>query len=137
VVRYALPEEAQEVLPKGSLFPAQHVQQTLAAAQAGRRLVLHTVFDGSTAHSPYQISSFIGQRTHAGDGVPSALEGRASWPLRLAYFQPGAIEPEAEFEMSVALFDNGVAGDMVYDYGDFAIDVSLRDVRMLPAARCP
>lgn len=136
MVHYGLPEEAEDVLPVGSLFPARHVKEVLAAIAAGRRIVLHTVFDGSTAESPYEISSVIGQRARAGAGVPSALVGHSSWPLRLAYFRPGAREPEADFEMSVALYDNGVAGNMIYDYGDFAIDVSVREVRMLPEVQC-
>ena len=39
--------------------------------------------------------------------------------------------------MSVRLFDNGVAGDMIYDYDDFGIDVTLETVELLPQPRCP
>jgi hypothetical protein len=136
-LRYAQPEERVEELPPDTVFPAQHVRALLAAARAGERVVMRTVFDGSSEDNPFQVSTAIGPRRGASADAPPALAGRASWPLRLAYFDLDAVEPRADFEMSVTLFDNGVAGDMVYDYGDFAIDVRLEEVELLPLPGCP
>jgi len=136
-VRYAAPQARHEALPADTVFPGQHVQQVLAAARAGERRVLRTVFDGSTSENPYEVSALIGMPRSAGDDDPAPLRGRRSWPVRLAYFGLGALEPRSDFEMSVRLFDNGIAGDMIYDYDDFAIDVTLEGVELLPAPRCP
>ncbi len=38
--------------------------------------------------------------------------------------------------MSAILYENGVAGDMIYDYGDFSIDVKLRELEALPVQKC-
>ena len=135
--RYAEPEAHEEVLPGGSIFPTRHLQAVLEAARERRRMVLHTVFDGSTMESPYEISTVIGEGGRAGGDVPQPLAGLETWPLRLAYFSPGATQPGSEFEMSVRLYDNGVVGDMVYDYGDFAIQVTVDEVRMLSVPGCP
>lgn len=135
-VRYSMPETRRETLPRGTLFPGQHVEQVLSAARADKRSVLATVFDGSTADNPYEISTWIGRPRASAADAPPALSGRTAWPVRLAYFGVAAKEPRPEFEMSVLLYDNGVAGDMVYDYGDFAIDVRLEQVQLLPVPGC-
>jgi hypothetical protein len=136
-VRYAAPEARAEALPAGTLFPGEHVRALLAAARAGERSTMRTVFDGSTADNPYEISAWIGNEHGPGSADPLALAGRRSWPVRLAYFTLDATEPRPDFEMSVRLFDNGVAGDMIYDYDDFGIDVTLETVELLPQPRCP
>jgi hypothetical protein len=99
--------------------------------------MMRTVFDGTTADNPYEISAWIGRERAPQPADPPILAGRRSWPVRLAYFTSGAVEPRADFEMSVRLFDNGVAGDMIYDYDDFGIDVALESVELLPQPRCP
>jgi hypothetical protein len=136
-VRYSLPEAALEDLPPDTIFPGQHLEELLAAARAGKRGLMRTVFDGSTANNPFQVSSWFGTAQPAGAQAPPALAGRTAWPVRLAYYPAHAVEPQAQFEMSVLLYDNGVAGDMVYDYGEFAIDVRLVELEMLLAPKCP
>jgi hypothetical protein len=136
-VRYSLPEAAHEALPADTIFPGQHLEQILAAARAGKRSLMRTVFDGSTANNPYQISGWFGSPRAADAQAPPALAGRTAWPLRLAYYPATTVEPQAQFEMSVLLYDNGVAADMVYDYGAFAIDVRLRSLELLEVPVCP
>lgn len=136
-VRYSLPEPVHEALPPDTIFPGQHLEQVLAAARAGERGLMRTVFDGSTANNPFQISAWFGSPREAPAQALPAIAGHTAWPVRLAYYPADQIEPQAQFEMSVLLYDNGVAGDMVYDYGDFAIDVRLTDLELLPAPECP
>lgn len=136
-VRYSLPKATQEVLPPDTIFPGQHLEQILAAARAGERSLMRTVFDGSSANNPFQISGWFGSPREAGAKAPPALAGHTAWPVRLAYYPAKAVEPQAQFEMSVLLYDNGVAGDMVYDYGAFAIDVRLSELELLPVPECP
>ncbi len=131
-VRYTLPERQSELLPADTLFPGQHVERILAAANAGQRSLLRTVFDGSTEDNPFEISTFIGKPSIDTTSRFKPLRQHTRWPLRLAYFNPGATQPAPEFEMSIQLYDHGIAGDMLYDYGDFSIDVKLNNVQMLP-----
>ena len=135
--RFAKPAPDVKPLPAGTIFPARHLQELISAARAGRRQLTRTVFDGSTMDSPYEISAFIGkERAPANGNVSEVISGERSWPFRLAYFKVAAIEPSPEFELSAILYENGVAGDMVYDYGDFAIDVKLRELEALTAPQC-
>lgn len=136
-VRFARPEKSLRVLPDGTVFPARHLAELITAAVNGEQHLTRTVFDGSTLDSPYEITAFIGkQRAAAGDDLPSALANKRSWSFRFAYFMQGAVQPSPEFELSALLYENGVAGSMIYDYGDFAIDVELRELEVLPVAEC-
>jgi hypothetical protein len=135
--RFAKPVKEVRRLPVGTIFPARHLADLISAARNGEKHLTRTVFDGSTLDSPYEITAFIGRERAPGDGdVPNVVLKKRSWPFRLAYFKPSTIEPTPEFELSAILYENGVAGDMIYDYGDFAIDVTLSELEVLPAQEC-
>lgn len=135
--RFAKPEKETRPLPAGTIFPARHLADLIAAARAGKQHVTRTVFDGSTLDSPYEITAFIGKEREAdGVGASEHVSSARSWSFRMAYFQVDAVEPSPEFEISALLYENGVAGHMIYDYGDFAIDVELRELEALPVQEC-
>lgn len=134
--RYTRPSKAVEPLPEGTLFPIKHMKAIISAARKGQKNLRHTVFDGSTRENPFEISTFIGA-AHQGSGKNiKALEETPYWPVRLAYFSVGAVELTPQFQMSADLYDNGVIGNMIYDYGNFAIGVELDDVEALPKPEC-
>lgn len=135
--RLAKPVKEVRPLPAGTIFPARHLSELIAAAINGERHLTRTVFDGSTLDSPYEITAFIGpERAPGGKDAPTSVSTERSWPFRLAYFKPSAVQPSPEFELSAILYANGVAGDMIYDYGDYAIDVELRELEALPKQEC-
>lgn len=134
--RYTRPSKAVEPLPEGTLFPIKHLEAIIDAAKIGQKSVRHTVFDGSTRENPFEISTFIGRSNLESTKALEPLKNLAHWPVRLAYYSVGAINPAPEFQMSADLFENGVIGDMVYDYGNFAIGVELDEVEVLPKPEC-
>ena len=135
--RFAKPEKEVRPLPPGTIFPARHLAELIAAARAGEKFVRRTVFDGSTLDSPYEITAFIGnERAAPGADAPEHVSSKRSWSFRLAYFQVQAVDPSPEFEISAILYENGVAEHMIYDYGDFSIDVQLKELEALPAQNC-
>lgn len=135
--RFAKPEKESRPLPAGTIFPARHLAELITAARAGKQHLARTVFDGSTLDSPYEITAFIGgERAPANEKVSKFVSEKRSWPLRLAYFKHAATRPSPEFEMSAVVYENGVTGDMIYDYSDFSIDVKLRELEALPVQEC-
>jgi len=135
--RFAKPDKQVVPLPAGTIFPAKHLAELIATAKAGKQHLTRTVFDGSTLDSPYEITAFIGAERNRGDeNTPRFVSEKRSWSFRLAYFKQAAIQPSPEFELSAILYENGVAGDMIYDYGDFSIDVTLRELEILPVQEC-
>ena len=135
-VRYSKPAASQQLLAKETIFPSEYARQVLAAAQAGRHVLMHTVFDGSSLENPVQISTSIGNPIAPGSAGLTTLAQHTAWPVHLAYFPAGTAQPLPSFQMNVVLYDNGVAGDMVYDYGGFEIGVTLEKVTLLPIASC-
>lgn len=135
-VRYSRPETVSEPLPGKTVFPVKHLELIIEAARRGEKSARYTVFDGTTIENPFEISTFIGAASRADDRDIDLLGGSTFWPVRLAYFKLDSVSPTAEFEMSAELFENGVIGDMIYDYGNFAIDVTLEEVEALDRPEC-
>lgn len=134
--RYTRPETVTEALPKGTVFPIRHLELIIEAARKNEKSVRHTVFDGSTKDNPYEVSTFIGAEGEGNGKNIEALTGVTYWPVRLAYFKVGAMSLAPEFEMSANVFENGVVGNMIYDYGSFAIDVTLEELDVLEKPKC-
>ena len=78
--RFAKPEKESRPLPAGTIFPARHLAELIAAARAGKRHLARTVFDGSTLDSPYEITAFIGAERAPADGnVLKFVSEKRSW----------------------------------------------------------
>ena len=135
-IRYTRPEPVTEALPKRTIFPMKHLELIIEAAVKGKKSVRHTVFDGSTRENPFEVSTFIGAAVAGNSKEIASLKGSKFWPVRLAYFKVGSVSLAPEFEMSAEVFDNGVIGNMIYDYGNFAIDVTLEELQPLPKPEC-
>ncbi|WP_246148928.1 cell envelope integrity EipB family protein [Skermanella pratensis] len=138
VARYLKPEEQEIELPGGTLFPSMHTIQLLKHAAAGDKLFGTTVFDGSDTEGATEISAALGLRTEpALDGKFDAklLHG-AVWPVRMAFFPMDSDDAAPEYEMSLKLFENGVAQSMLIDYGDFTVAAVLEQIESIPRPRC-
>jgi hypothetical protein len=143
---FTRPEATTLTLPAGTLFPTAHTLLLIARAQAGDQLVTRKLFDGSDLANAAQVTAFIGPllapgATGKGDApMPkSALLARPSWRIRLAFF-PAAATPATggtpDYEETIRLLDNGVVGEMLFDYGDYTIRAKLDDIEALPRPTC-
>ncbi len=126
-------------LPAGTVFPVAHTIAILTTANAGGRELEIKLFDGAGADGRFDTFSWIGPR----DGGPAPAGDRfdiiadiASWPVRMAYFPFGDQVGVPDFEIGFRLFANGVYGDIVLDYGDFALDGTLSRLDPLPRPSC-
>lgn len=136
-VLFARPEGAKMALPRGTIFPTEHVLLLLKAARAGQKHVTRIVYDGDNIDTPYEISAAIGRRLAAPEApVMKPLADQAFWRIRLAYFpvHGGAQEPETEIDID--LQDNGVARRLKLDYGEYILDVTLNRIETLPRPEC-
>ena len=139
-----------------TLFPNQLTDTIMAAALAGERLVFSTVFDGShqsglaqsltaiignpqtpTVLSPLQADS----EEIAEDGATERLDDfpvpTQAWPVRLSYFDPLDPDSAPSFIVSYTLDTNGVADQLVLDYGAFTLRGVLAGFEPLPSPSCP
>lgn len=138
VAEFRLPEEATLDLPTGTLFPTAHTLRLLERAEAGDRLFVAPLFDGTELNKLTDISVTIGDSTDApkaGSRQSGLLEHR-SWPTSMAFFDRMSTEAEPEYEMAVRLYDNGVMDEMLIDYGDFTVRATLTELEALEPAAC-
>ena len=146
MVRFSMPEGESLPLPVGTLFPTEHLFVLVEAALAGETWVGRTVFSGTGPDSLHEVTAFIGdeilpgskpvEMVGEGDEAILALTGLRSWPVAMAYFPHAEQDGEPEFEVSYRLLENGVAGNLLLDYGDFAMRAVLARLELLPPPRC-
>ncbi|MGQ4272975.1 EipB family protein [Terrihabitans sp. B22-R8] len=125
-----------------SLFPTEHLRRLLAEARAGAFIVEADVFDGG---EPGDVASpsvaFIGKvREPGGEATPpdAQLAGKKFWPVSVSYFEPGSAPSEEtpKFIFGVDLYENGIAGALRLDYGEFTLSGKLTELDILPAGAC-
>jgi hypothetical protein len=136
---FSRPKGTRFDLPKGTVFPTEHVKQLIAAAQSESFSVLRTVFDGQTKEGAMEVNAIVVRHS----AKPSAkqaenkLSNRPSWTMRLAFFPLNSSKAEPQHEAGLRLFDNGVADDFEWDWGGFTVEGSLKSLEPLPSPTCP
>ena len=136
---YVQPEERTVDLPAGALFPTAHSLALLAEAEAGTPFFFSDVFDGSDEDGLFGVGAIIGKRIppeKGGDDRAPLLTEAPSWRLRLAFFPHANPAPEPEHEQIFRLHGNGIAEELVLDYGDFSVRAALGKVEKLPTPGC-
>ena len=141
VGRMTKPSEQKFDLPAEAIFPAQHQLRLLNAAVEGNSRDRSIVYDGSEGAKAYVAVSFIGKQLtglqQAGEGAESLAEMKV-WPVSISYF---SISDEAKEELPIyqvqfRMFENGVAGDLVLDYGDFVLDGKMSVYETITSEPC-
>lgn len=124
-------------LPQGTMFPTSHTLALIDKARAGGRFFAAPVFDGSAVQGAFDVSAAIGGPV--ADPPPKALADEAllkteSWPMTLAFFSDRAEDTPADsgdlpdFEVSLRYHANGVAEDILQDFGDFSLRGILSEI---------
>jgi EipB-like len=142
--RFSKPEETTLALPTGTVFPTEQIALVLQAAMKGEKTLSILLFDGSRKDSLFDTSNIIGAEqptlTVADAGERKMLVGLRSWPVHTAYYPRSPAEDlppgVPEFEVSYRLFQNGVATEVVFDYGSFAMRARLSKLQALPKPAC-
>jgi EipB-like len=140
------PRQLQKTFGHHVLFPIQHTIEILEAARAGAKVYVADLYDGSEKGGKlYETTAVFGDRKPPGynASLPSAvngklLDGQASWPVSLSYFDKskGADDSIPEYELAFLFFENGVSRKLFIDYGSFAIKGRLTRLEMLKPDKC-
>jgi hypothetical protein len=142
VANFTKPQAATLELPAGVLFPTEHTLAVIRAARAGKRMIEIPLFDGSGSDGLFSTFSVIGEAERSSPEAErhDMLGGVVSWPVHLAYFpipsKPDELEGVPEFETGMRLFENGVTGDLLLDYGGFKLGGVLSRLDTLPRPSC-
>jgi hypothetical protein len=142
-VKLTKPAKKTVKLPSDIYFPIQHSLALVEAARAGHSQFTANLYDGSDKGEKfYETSAVIGPRTAPGGSSGSSnadkLDGLASWPIAIGYFEPGPSRLDAlpTYELSFRFYENGVSSRLYIDYGDFAIRGELKELTFLEEGKC-
>lgn len=136
VIKYSVPANKEVAFPAGTLFPIQHTEALLNAAQAGKKFISPLLFDGTSTDGAE--SSFITILGHQGpQNTPwPALNGYGSTMVNSAFFPRTNADSTPEFRTAMRYFDNGVATGLMLDFGGFVMSGKLVSLQ-LPKSACP
>lgn len=135
-VRYSEPAGEEEELPAGTILPMRHTVLSVEVARAGRRLLVSPLFDGTSDDGAQDTTTIIsGWGPTPGAPRFPLLEGQASGRMRIAFFERGAGSGGAnkpEYEVGLRYFENGVADELVMDFGEFSVEGRMLELTALP-----
>ena len=123
-------------LPTGTMFPTAHTLALLDRAESGPRFLSVNVFDGSEVETASRISAVVGKSQTSPPPITNAAVTQNYWPMQLAFFKAEQTESVPDFEMRIDLQLNGVARELVIDYGDFMVAMKLKELELLGAGGC-
>lgn len=136
------PSKKTVLLDGEVLFPSQHLLAIIQAALAERRFLSVDVYEGSgTGESSDEAAAVIGNVSHTSQEDLFG-EGVRQWPVSIGYFDDGSEanrhigEELPSYQMSFMLRENGVASDLLLDYGDYALSAFLQDLEPLARPDC-
>ncbi len=143
---FTLPEETEIALPKGTIFPTEHLFLVAQSAVDGGTVVHRPMFSGTGLDGLNDTTAFIGSEIKPGampimgetkrDAIILDLAQRRSWRVAMGYFPYSDTDSEPEFEVHFRLIDNGVSSSMDLDYGDFTIRALLDHLEFPPPPDC-
>ena len=135
VAEYTKPRALKVQLPKGTVFPTEHIGLLVDQAAAGAYHFGKTVFDGSALKNPYEISAIIGKpRPEATAMARLKLPDARQWRARMAYFPVRDKTQTPEFELTVQFREDGIVSQLIQDFGDYTIEANLDQIEILPLA---
>jgi hypothetical protein len=135
IIAYTTPANTKMTMPPGTLFPMAHTEALLAAGRTGQKFISPPLFDGTTADGTQ--ATFVAILGHQGPekNAFAALSTVPSTNVDIAFFERKNDDENPDFRTSMRYFENGVATNLVLDFGDFVMTGKL--VRLTtPAAAC-
>jgi hypothetical protein len=136
--KFTLPQPMTKDLPKGTLFPTEHTVQLIKAAQDGKPILLRTVFDGTGMEGPFAVNAVIGRPATADEPgeVDSPLTRILSWHMDMAFFPVGSQEASPDYEVGLRYLANGVARNIIQNFGNFSLKGKLERIEPLAKPDC-
>ncbi len=137
-VVYSAPGGKTLDIPKGAVFPSEHLFVLVDAAKKGEKILSRVVFDGASDEGMFEINAVIGALTPVATpnaDLDSSLNTKY-WPMRLDFFSMKVGVDLPEYETTVHLLENGMARELLLDYGNFKIRGTGDTVEFPPEPSC-
>ncbi len=145
-VELVKPQKKKLALPANIYFPMQHAAALIQSAKNGQPNFAANLYDGSEKGEKYYVTNAVIGKKYTPGAIANAaaikdvakLEGLASWPVAISYFDAGKDKEDTPpaYELSFRYFENGVTENLKIDYGQFALKGELKELTVLPQAMC-
>lgn len=132
-VAFTGPDGKKIVLPAATVFPTEFMGRAVVAAKSGKKAYSAHMFEGDGEGKVYDAYMAIGSERQATEtqlALPGgdALKDLRAWPVTVSYYVVGEKNDLPDYETSFLLFENGITADITLDYGDFALNATLRRI---------
>jgi EipB-like len=147
-VRLSKPASKTFDLDAQTVFPTEHVRRVIEAAEAGKKLLELSVYDGSeSGDKVFSTLAVIGNVIAPGEKLPDdAAAGNATlaalkrWPVTISYFEQGTANKTGEqtpaYSIGFELYENGISRALSLDYGDFVVSGTMSQLELKDAGAC-
>ena len=138
-VIYKEPVQKVISLPVGTLFPLQHLNQSLVAAASDNRVFPNKiVFDGSSdTDEPVDVNVVINpvKNPKLILNNPQLLSVDHLWSLQMAIFARGNKNPDPDYAITQEVLPSGIITGMTMEYEPgFSIKLTLEKVDIFPTS---
>jgi hypothetical protein len=138
-VRYTKPDSKTVTLPVGTIFPTAHSDEVLDRAGDATASFKRIVFDGLSADGLFDVSAVIGApypKSEPKRDGEKPVAGLRSWPTHIAFYRYGSADAAPDNEVSFRMYENGVADEMIIDFGQFKVLAVLKALELAPRPTC-
>lgn len=138
------PKDLEFTVPGDAVFPSTHLLRLIAAAEKGLTHDVSMVYDGSDDDKTFKAVTFIGKKREPGSFAPdasnpeaAALKNIPSWPMSVSYYSldKGAADTPT-YQSTFNVYENGVATELLLDYGSYALKGQLTKLELLKSGTC-
>ena len=125
-------------LPAGTVFPSEHASILTREAQNGAKRIEVRVFDGTGEEGLFDAIAFVTSHVAGGESATglAELDDQEAWHMRMAYYRVGDTSGLPDYEVGFRLFANGVADQLILDYGNFVVGSKMSHFEALPVSGC-
>jgi hypothetical protein len=129
---YSQPTMRRVILPPGTVFPMALTAAVLAAARRGDQFLSLPVFDGTATNAVENSFSIITSHSAPSPTMFAPLRRLNSEIVHVGYFDTDPTQQLPNELMSMRYWDNGVADELVIDFGNFTLKGALSQIELLP-----
>ncbi len=134
-ITYSTPANRVMTMPPGTLFPMAHTEAILDASTKGKKFLSVPLFDGTTDDgAQHTFVVILGRGDHKSAPFP-ALAKLTSTDVDIAFYERKNSDQNPDFRSQMRYYDNGVANNILMDFGDFVLIGKLARLD-LPQSNC-
>jgi len=134
-ITYSTPSGTILSMPPGTLFPMAHTEALISAGHAGKKFISVPLFDGTTSDgAQHTFVALLGQHGPTPSDF-AALNNLPSTDVDIAFYERKNDDENPDFRSQMRYYDDGVATDIVLDFGDFIMKGKLESLT-IPASEC-